>query len=225
VLRLYEHLNPLDNSTSHQVTVLFCEVQFCCYFTFLLWIFTTWLPRQLQKYKKVKLCLCLTNQALRHEGIWWSGCIDPHFLDLGTSWRWVASFTPGTQWIRGRVDLWAGLNDVETRKPSPLPGLKLYLLVMQPVACRYTGCTTLAHREAQHGIILWPILNHELQEISQMMQLQIVLLLSSDRPISYELKKDLVNVQQWTCDWGHKAGALEHHGWVQPLVAGKKLLK
>jgi hypothetical protein len=22
------------------------------------------------------------------------GCIDPHFLDLGTSWRWVVSFTP-----------------------------------------------------------------------------------------------------------------------------------
>jgi hypothetical protein len=23
-----------------------------------------------------------------------SGCIDPHFPDLGTSWRWVVSFTP-----------------------------------------------------------------------------------------------------------------------------------
>jgi hypothetical protein len=23
-----------------------------------------------------------------------SGCIDPHFLDLGTSWRWVLNFTP-----------------------------------------------------------------------------------------------------------------------------------
>jgi hypothetical protein len=36
---------------------------------------------------KVKLSLCLTNYALRHEGVWRSGCIDPHFLDLGTSWR------------------------------------------------------------------------------------------------------------------------------------------
>jgi hypothetical protein len=36
---------------------------------------------------KVKLSLCLTTKALRHEGIWGSGCIDPHFLDLGTSWR------------------------------------------------------------------------------------------------------------------------------------------
>jgi hypothetical protein len=42
---------------------------------------------------KVKLSLCLTNQALRHEGVWWSGCIGPHFLDLGTSWRLVVSFT------------------------------------------------------------------------------------------------------------------------------------
>jgi hypothetical protein len=27
------------------------------------------------------------NEALRHEGVWEYGCIDPHFLDLGTSWR------------------------------------------------------------------------------------------------------------------------------------------
>jgi hypothetical protein len=26
--------------------------------------------------------------------VWGSWCIDPHFLDLSTSWRWVASFTP-----------------------------------------------------------------------------------------------------------------------------------
>jgi hypothetical protein len=32
---------------------------------------------------KVKLSLCLG-----------SGCIDPHFLDLGISWRWVVSFMP-----------------------------------------------------------------------------------------------------------------------------------
>jgi hypothetical protein len=41
---------------------------------------------------KVKLSLCLTNFALRHEGVWGSGCGDPYFLDLGTSWRWVVSF-------------------------------------------------------------------------------------------------------------------------------------
>jgi hypothetical protein len=27
------------------------------------------------------------NYALRHEGVWGSGRIEPHFLDLGTSWR------------------------------------------------------------------------------------------------------------------------------------------
>jgi hypothetical protein len=37
--------------------------------------------------------LWLPNWALLHEGVWGSGCIDPHFLDLGTSWRWVFSFT------------------------------------------------------------------------------------------------------------------------------------
>jgi hypothetical protein len=45
------------------------------------------------KNKKVKLSLCSTNQAPRHEGVWGSGCIDPHFLHLGTSWRWVVNFT------------------------------------------------------------------------------------------------------------------------------------
>jgi hypothetical protein len=36
---------------------------------------------------EVKLFLCSTNYALCHEGVWGSGCIDLHFLDLGTSWR------------------------------------------------------------------------------------------------------------------------------------------
>jgi hypothetical protein len=36
---------------------------------------------------KVKLSLCLTNYAIHHQGLWGSGCIDPHFLDLSTSWR------------------------------------------------------------------------------------------------------------------------------------------
>jgi hypothetical protein len=35
---------------------------------------------------KVKLSLCVTNEALRHEDVWGSWCIDPHFLDLGSSW-------------------------------------------------------------------------------------------------------------------------------------------
>jgi hypothetical protein len=64
-----------------------------------------------------------------------SGCIDPHFLDLGTSGELLASrpgrFTPGeiapgTHWIEGWRDPRAGLDDVEkildptgTRNPTP----------------------------------------------------------------------------------------------------------
>jgi hypothetical protein len=33
----------------------------------------------------LKLPLCLTNKALRHEGVWGRECIDPHFLGLGTT--------------------------------------------------------------------------------------------------------------------------------------------
>jgi hypothetical protein len=54
------------------------------------------------KDKKVKFSLCLTNQALLHEGVWGSGCIDPYFLDLGTSWRWVVSFAPWPLYPRGK---------------------------------------------------------------------------------------------------------------------------
>jgi hypothetical protein len=31
--------------------------------------------------------LYLGNEALHHEGVWESGYIDPHFLDLGSNWR------------------------------------------------------------------------------------------------------------------------------------------
>jgi hypothetical protein len=34
---------------------------------------------------KVKLSLCLTDSALRHEDVWGSGCIHPTILNLGTS--------------------------------------------------------------------------------------------------------------------------------------------
>jgi hypothetical protein len=34
----------------------------------------------------INLSLSSANQTLRHENVWESGCIDPHFLDLGTSW-------------------------------------------------------------------------------------------------------------------------------------------
>jgi hypothetical protein len=51
---------------------------------------------------KVTLSLCLTNYALRHEGLWGSGRIDPRFLDLGTSWRWMVSLTLRPIYPRGK---------------------------------------------------------------------------------------------------------------------------
>jgi hypothetical protein len=61
--------------------------------------------------------------------------MDPHFLDLGTRWRWVVSFTsrplyprektppPGTHWIGGWMDPRAGLDDLKKRKFLTLSGL------------------------------------------------------------------------------------------------------
>jgi hypothetical protein len=40
--------------------------------------------------------------AIRQEEIWESGCIDPSFLDLGTSSRWAVSFTPLPLYPRGK---------------------------------------------------------------------------------------------------------------------------
>jgi hypothetical protein len=92
--------------------------------------------------------LCLTNYALRHEDAWWSRYIDPHFLGLGASLRWVISFMPlplyrrgkcpGIHWIGGWVGPRAGLDDVEKGKFLTLQVLELRPLVVQPVANRYT---------------------------------------------------------------------------------------
>jgi hypothetical protein len=73
-----------------------------------------------------KLSLCLTNSVLHHEGVWGSGGIDPHFLDLGTSWRWVVSFTPlphysqgtasSTHWVGGWLGPRVGLNTAQKKE-------------------------------------------------------------------------------------------------------------
>jgi hypothetical protein len=82
------------------------------------------------------------------------GCIDPHFLDLGTNWRWVVSFTPLPIYTRGKSPLypldrrlggahsWSRrrgeekiLDPIRIRNPTPRH--------VQPVASRYTGyCLT-----------------------------------------------------------------------------------
>jgi hypothetical protein len=90
---------------------------------------------------------CLISKALRHEGMSGKGCIDPHFLDLCTSQRWVVSFTPqplyprgkapGTHWIGGWVGPRAGLDDVGRENSWPYRDSNSDLTVVQPVASRY----------------------------------------------------------------------------------------
>jgi hypothetical protein len=71
------------------------------------------------------------------------GCIDPYFLDIGTSWRSVVSITPlplypcgkspRNLWIEVLVDTRADLDNVEKRKFLLRPRLELRPL------CRPSG--------------------------------------------------------------------------------------
>jgi hypothetical protein len=81
---------------------------------------------------KVKVSLFLNNWVVRHEDLWESECIDPHILDVGTSWRWVVSFTPRSlyPWEKSpRYPLDRRLGRPQTTwrgEPIfPLPGLEL----------------------------------------------------------------------------------------------------
>lgn len=60
-------------------------------------------PRTNTGFKESVFYLC---QTLTH--VWGSGCRNPHFLDLGTLWRWMVSFTPR----RSPADV-AGYRNVE----------------------------------------------------------------------------------------------------------------
>jgi hypothetical protein len=77
----------------------------------------------------------LTNWAVRCDGVWGSGCIDPYYLDLGTSWRWVVSFTPQllyhqkkSPWYPLDRRLGGPQDDVEYIKFLTLSSLKLWPL-------------------------------------------------------------------------------------------------
>jgi hypothetical protein len=77
-----------------------------------------------------------------------SGCIDPHFLDLGTSWRWVVNFTRRPLYPRGkspRYPLDRRLGGPQSRSGRfgeeniswPYRDLNSDPWVVQPVASRY----------------------------------------------------------------------------------------
>jgi hypothetical protein len=89
--------------------------------------------------KKFKVAPCAFNRAPLHEGVLGSGGITPHFLHLGTRWRWVVSFTlrllypqdgrlGGPQSRSGRGG--------EEKNSQLLPGLEH--LIIQTVDQRYT---------------------------------------------------------------------------------------
>jgi hypothetical protein len=79
---------------------------------------------------KVNLSLCLNNEAPGHEGVRGSGCINPHFLDLGISWRWVVSFTPRPIYPRGKSPRYplnkrlCGPQSRSGKNIFPLPGIE-----------------------------------------------------------------------------------------------------
>jgi hypothetical protein len=85
------------------------------------------------------------RSRFRRYGIWRSGCIDPHFLDLDTRWRWVVKFTPQLLYPRRKFPRYpldrrlggtqSRFGRLEEEKNLTVPGLE-----PQPVASRYTNC-------------------------------------------------------------------------------------
>jgi hypothetical protein len=65
---------------------------------------------------KLSLYVYLTTYALRHEDVLGSGCTDPHFIDLGISWRRMVSFPPLLFYHRGKSPCYS----LEGRLGGPL---------------------------------------------------------------------------------------------------------
>jgi hypothetical protein len=78
---------------------------------------------------------------------WGSGSIDPYILDLGSTWRWVVSFTPRPLYPQGKIP-WYPLNrrlggpqsrsghGDEEKNSQPMLGLEPPII--QTAAQRYT---------------------------------------------------------------------------------------
>jgi hypothetical protein len=115
---------------------------------------------------KLKLSLCLTKYALHHEGVWRSGCIDPRFLDFGTSWRWVVSFTarpPYPRYPLGRRLSGRQSRSWSHRNSNSDPS------VVQPVASHYTDCAIPAHL---YEAVRWQITLQLLYVLTQSRKVQ-----------------------------------------------------
>jgi hypothetical protein len=79
---------------------------------------------------EVKLSLRLTNSALRYEGVWGSGCVNPHFHDLDTIWKlshWLHALGKNPRYPSDGICLGPriGLDNAEKRKILTVPGLEL----------------------------------------------------------------------------------------------------
>jgi hypothetical protein len=145
-------LNVKRPNTVKQVTNLYKHRFIIC--TALLWKtsavnmrFVT-LEMSVTKVKKVKLSLWfLLTEHHATKAYWGSGGIAPCILDLGTRWRWVASFTPRplypqekSRWYPsdrrlGGLQSWSGRGGGE-KNSQPLPGTEPSII--QPVDQRYT---------------------------------------------------------------------------------------
>jgi hypothetical protein len=97
---------------------------------------------------KVKLYLCWTNWALRHEGVWEIGCIDPRLIDIGTCWRWVVSFTLRPLYPRGKSPRYA--LDRRLGGLQNLSGLHGEDKILAP-----TGTRTLTPRSSNPWPVRW----------------------------------------------------------------------
>jgi hypothetical protein len=79
-----------------------------------------------------------------------STCIDPRFLDLGTNWWWVVSFTPrhlypmkkslGNHWIGGYMGPRAGFVAWRIENSWPYQDLNSEPSVVHTVTSRYIDC-------------------------------------------------------------------------------------
>jgi hypothetical protein len=79
---------------------LYTSSIYCVYTIWVIWQ-SMYCKTVIQKQIK-KFFLCLINYPLRHEVTWLRECIDPRVLELGTRWKWVASFKHRPLYPRGK---------------------------------------------------------------------------------------------------------------------------